>query len=175
MDGKLHCDLGVGRAVKLPGQETECRWRETTPQWPIMHAVLDGVTRDQMMSRHKANHTGRLWKARRERAETGRKRFHRVVGGVHRTDDFIQRERQRLGGAKHFVDVALGLPGPGAKSLWASSLNSAICVKFAPISSCMSRIMRNRLRLTACWESGWPDVCVRKNSHFNRRNCLPVR
>ena len=32
------------------------RWRETTPQWPIMHAVLDGVTRDQMMARHKANH-----------------------------------------------------------------------------------------------------------------------
>ncbi|MGA3143872.1 MAG: fucose isomerase [Verrucomicrobiota bacterium] len=56
MEGKLHCDLGVGRAVKLPRQETERRWRETTPQWPIMHAVLDGVTRDQMMSRHKANH-----------------------------------------------------------------------------------------------------------------------
>jgi hypothetical protein len=56
MDGKLHCDLGIGRAVKLPRQETERRWRETTPQWPIMHAVLDGVTRDQMMSRHKANH-----------------------------------------------------------------------------------------------------------------------
>ena len=56
MDGKLHCDLGVGRAVKLPRRETERRWRETTPQWPIMHAVLDGITRDQMMSRHKANH-----------------------------------------------------------------------------------------------------------------------
>ena len=26
------------------------------PQWPIMHAVLKGVTRDQMMARHKANH-----------------------------------------------------------------------------------------------------------------------
>jgi hypothetical protein len=56
MDGKLHCDLGTGRAIKLPQQETERRWRETTPQWPIMHAVLDGITRDQMMSRHKANH-----------------------------------------------------------------------------------------------------------------------
>ena len=28
----------------------------TTPEWPIMHGVLTGVTRDQMMVRHKANH-----------------------------------------------------------------------------------------------------------------------
>jgi hypothetical protein len=56
MDGKLHCDLGVGRAVALPGRETERRWLETTPQWPIMHACFDGVTRDQMMARHKSNH-----------------------------------------------------------------------------------------------------------------------
>ena len=56
MDGKLHCDLGVAEVVKLPDKETERRWRETTPQWPIMHAVLDGVTRDQMMARHKSNH-----------------------------------------------------------------------------------------------------------------------
>ena len=26
------------------------------PQWPIMHAVLQGITRDQMMARHKSNH-----------------------------------------------------------------------------------------------------------------------
>lgn len=56
MGGKLHCDLGVARVVKLPRQETERRWRETTPQWPIMHAVLAGITRDQMMARHKSNH-----------------------------------------------------------------------------------------------------------------------
>jgi hypothetical protein len=56
MDGKLHCDLGVGKVVELPRQETEERWRETTPQWPIMHAVFDGISRDQMMARHKANH-----------------------------------------------------------------------------------------------------------------------
>ena len=56
MDGKLHCDLGVSEVVKLPEKETERRWRETTPQWPIMHAVLDGITRDQMMARHKSNH-----------------------------------------------------------------------------------------------------------------------
>jgi len=28
----------------------------TTPQWPIMHAVTYGVSRDQLMSRHKSNH-----------------------------------------------------------------------------------------------------------------------
>ena len=36
--------------------ETQRRWDATTPQWPIMHAVTYGVTRDQMMARHKANH-----------------------------------------------------------------------------------------------------------------------
>jgi hypothetical protein len=56
MDGALHADLGRATAVALPREETERRWRETTPQWPIMHAVLHGVTRDQMMARHKANH-----------------------------------------------------------------------------------------------------------------------
>jgi hypothetical protein len=56
MEAKLHADLGVARVVELPAAETERRWRETTPQWPIMHAVLRGVTRDQMMARHKGNH-----------------------------------------------------------------------------------------------------------------------
>ncbi|MFO1477310.1 MAG: L-fucose/L-arabinose isomerase family protein [Verrucomicrobiota bacterium] len=56
MDGKLHCDLGVAKSIALPRKETERRWRDTTPQWPIMHAVLEGVTRDQMMARHKSNH-----------------------------------------------------------------------------------------------------------------------
>lgn len=55
-DDALHMDLGRGRCVKLPDEETERRWRETTPQWPIMHAVLQGVDRDRMMARHKANH-----------------------------------------------------------------------------------------------------------------------
>jgi hypothetical protein len=49
-------DLGRAHVVELPKAETERRWNATTPQWPIMHAVLHGVTRDQMMARHKANH-----------------------------------------------------------------------------------------------------------------------
>ena len=56
MDGALHADIGRGTVVELPEAETERRWQATTPQWPIMHAVLHGVTRDQMMARHKANH-----------------------------------------------------------------------------------------------------------------------
>lgn len=56
MGGRLHCDLGVAEVVSLPEKETQRRWKETTPQWPIMHAVLKGITRDQMMARHKSNH-----------------------------------------------------------------------------------------------------------------------
>lgn len=55
-DEKLHCDLGVGEVVRLPEEEVQRRWKLTTPQWPVMHAVLRGVSRDQMMARHKANH-----------------------------------------------------------------------------------------------------------------------
>ncbi|HET6409111.1 MAG TPA: hypothetical protein VFG14_14580, partial [Chthoniobacteraceae bacterium] len=50
----LHCDIGAGEVVKLPPEETERRWKETTPQWPIMHAVFPGITRDQMMARHQS-------------------------------------------------------------------------------------------------------------------------
>ena len=56
MDQELHCDLGVAEVVKLPEKETQRRWNETTPQWPIMHAVMKGISRDQMMARHKSNH-----------------------------------------------------------------------------------------------------------------------
>ncbi len=54
--GKLKMDLGRAKAIALPAAETERRWQETTPQWPIMHAVTYGVSRDQMMARHQANH-----------------------------------------------------------------------------------------------------------------------
>jgi uncharacterized membrane protein YeaQ/YmgE (transglycosylase-associated protein family) len=55
-DGRLNMDLGRASVVALPRAETERRWADTTAQWPIMHAVLHGVSRDQMMARHKANH-----------------------------------------------------------------------------------------------------------------------
>jgi hypothetical protein len=56
MDDRLHADLGRATVVTLPREETERRWNSTNSQWPIMHAVLHGVSRDQMMARHKANH-----------------------------------------------------------------------------------------------------------------------
>ena len=55
-DGRLRMDLGRAGVVELPAAETERRWQLTTPQWPIMHAVTYGVSRDQFMARHKANH-----------------------------------------------------------------------------------------------------------------------
>ena len=55
-DERLKMDLGRATAIELPRTETERRWNATTPQWPIMHAVFHGVTRDQMMARHQANH-----------------------------------------------------------------------------------------------------------------------
>jgi hypothetical protein len=54
--GRLHYDTGLAESVALPPAESEERWRLTTPQWPMMHAVFRGITRDQMMARHKANH-----------------------------------------------------------------------------------------------------------------------
>ncbi len=53
---KLHADLGRATAIELPAEETERRWKAVTPQWPIMNALLHGVTRDQFMARHRANH-----------------------------------------------------------------------------------------------------------------------
>jgi hypothetical protein len=55
-NGKLNADIGRARAVALPDSETQRRWAITTPQWPIMHAVLSGISRDQFMARHKSNH-----------------------------------------------------------------------------------------------------------------------
>lgn len=55
-NGKLKMDLGRAKAIALPEEETQRRWKATTVQWPIMHAVTYGVSRDQMMARHKANH-----------------------------------------------------------------------------------------------------------------------
>ncbi|HXD08637.1 MAG TPA: hypothetical protein VN653_01140 [Anaerolineales bacterium] len=55
-EGTLHADIGRGTVVALPPEEMQFRWKSTTPQWPIMSAILHGVSRDQLMARHKANH-----------------------------------------------------------------------------------------------------------------------
>jgi hypothetical protein len=54
--GGLSIDIGRGKVVPLPDREIQRRWAMTTPQWPMMNAVLYGVTRDQFMARHKSNH-----------------------------------------------------------------------------------------------------------------------
>ncbi len=54
--GRLMYDTGLAHAIGLPDEETQDRLDGTTPQWPIMHAILRGVTRDQMMARHQSNH-----------------------------------------------------------------------------------------------------------------------
>ena len=55
-DGRLKADLGLGEVLSLPNEETERRWQSTTHQWPIMHAIIQGVSRREFMARHKANH-----------------------------------------------------------------------------------------------------------------------
>lgn len=68
-EGTLHYDIGRGRAVELPPEETERRWRATTYEWPIMHALLYGVNRDQFMARHKANHVQVVYASDAEMAD----------------------------------------------------------------------------------------------------------
>ncbi len=55
-NGTLRAHIGRAKVAQLPPEETERRWQITTPQWPIMHAVTYGVSRDQLMASHKANH-----------------------------------------------------------------------------------------------------------------------
>lgn len=55
-DGVLNVDIGRGSAVRLPEEESRRRKDATNPEWPVMHAVLHGVTRNQFMARNKANH-----------------------------------------------------------------------------------------------------------------------
>jgi L-fucose isomerase-like protein len=55
-DDELQIDIFRGTVVELPAEETQRRKRATNPEWPIAHVVLNGVTRNQFMARHKANH-----------------------------------------------------------------------------------------------------------------------
>jgi len=54
--GGLVMDIGRCRVPDLPAEEVARRSAATTRQWPIMSAVLYGVTRDQMMATHQSNH-----------------------------------------------------------------------------------------------------------------------
>jgi hypothetical protein len=52
----LGMDIGRCTVVSLPPEETERRSLATTSQCPLMHAVLHGVSRDQLMAKHQSNH-----------------------------------------------------------------------------------------------------------------------
>ncbi len=52
----LHMDIGRGGVVRLRPALIERYWKATTPQWPMMPAVLYGISRDQFMAKHQANH-----------------------------------------------------------------------------------------------------------------------
>jgi len=55
-NNRLNCDIGLGEAVTVPDEIVRDNWKQTTEQWPMMHLVMRGITRDQFMARHKANH-----------------------------------------------------------------------------------------------------------------------
>jgi L-fucose isomerase-like protein len=67
--GKLHVDMGRATAIALPAEETERRLKSVTPQWPIMHVLLHGITRDQFMARHHANHVNVAYADSQENAD----------------------------------------------------------------------------------------------------------
>ena len=69
--GELCYDTGLGEIVELPQAETEDRWKLSTPQWPIMHTILPGISRDEMMARHKANHIQVVYAPDKEGARKG--------------------------------------------------------------------------------------------------------
>ena len=69
--GELCYDTGLGEIVELPKAETEDRWKLSTPQWPIMHTILPGISRDEMMARHKANHIQVVYAPDKEGAKKG--------------------------------------------------------------------------------------------------------
>lgn len=55
-DGVLNADIFRASVVELPEEETQRRKAATNEEWPLAHVVLHGVSRDQFMARHKANH-----------------------------------------------------------------------------------------------------------------------
>ncbi|KAA0962254.1 fucose isomerase [Microbacterium sp. ANT_H45B] len=68
-DGILQADIFRASVVELPAEETQRRKDATNPEWPIAHVVLHGVSRDQFMARHKANHAQTVYAPDAETAD----------------------------------------------------------------------------------------------------------
>jgi hypothetical protein len=62
-------DLGLATAVTLPEEENSAALVGDRRTVAIMHAVIHGVSRDQMMGRHKANHIQVAYAPNRTEAE----------------------------------------------------------------------------------------------------------
>lgn len=92
-DDALHVDIGRGSVVELPEEETRRRKEATNPEWPIAHVVLHGVSRDQFMGRHKANHAQLVYADDSDvadRALTAKAAlFHRLGVSVHLCGDAV--------------------------------------------------------------------------------------
>lgn len=92
-DDALHVDIGRGSVVELPEEETRRRKEATNPEWPIAHVVLHGVSRDQFMGRHKANHAQLVYaddSDAADRALTAKAAlFHRLGVSVHLCGDAV--------------------------------------------------------------------------------------
>jgi L-fucose isomerase-like protein len=68
-DGSLNVDMGRATAISLPEEETNRRWKEVTPQWPIMHVLLHGMDQNQFMARHPSNHVNVAYAPTSEEAD----------------------------------------------------------------------------------------------------------
>lgn len=66
--GELHLDMGLAKVITLPEEETQARWNEVTRQWPMVSVITEGVSRDQFMARHRANHVSIAYARSREEA-----------------------------------------------------------------------------------------------------------
>ncbi|APX34095.1 fucose isomerase [Brachybacterium sp. P6-10-X1] len=91
--GGLHVDIGRGSVVELPDEEVARRKQSTNPEWPIANVVLHGVSRDQFMGRHKANHAQLVYAddaGAADRALTAKAAlFHRLGVTVHLCGDAV--------------------------------------------------------------------------------------
>ena len=52
----VYLHIGTGTAVELPEEEFTRRRHATSYEWPLLNAILDGVTRDDLMAGHQSNH-----------------------------------------------------------------------------------------------------------------------
>ncbi|WJL96988.1 fucose isomerase [Microbacterium sp. ET2] len=109
--GALHVDLFRGTVIDLPARESDRRKEATNPEWPIAHVVLHGVTRNQFMARHRANHVQLVYAPDAELADKAliakAAMFERIGVRVHLVGDVA------AGGARP-IDTEARVPSPSA-------------------------------------------------------------